>query len=202
MKPTITRQARARRPIALCLGAALLLTACGADGPDVEPAAETAVDEGSVASDAALAASADVDGDVDLLAVPLMAEEVSLSRDPFDPVRQPPEEPVDETVSPTAGTSPETGPIGQPVFVPGEGATACRTDGDVVCDGISVALLDVTDRDGDEVAMVQADTTVLEVTEGMVFFERFRVLSIDGMCVSFVYGDEPFTLCKGEQTLK
>jgi hypothetical protein len=152
------------------------------------------------------------DGAADVV-LPTMAYDMVLSRDPFDPVRDPPEEA--ETVTEAEGgtaapgvpggvpVAPEGVPVLQPVPAPVPGGEpACRTYGDVVCNGISILLLDVTTKEGVPVAVIQANTTVLEVTAGTTFFEWFRVLAIDGSCVSFAYGDETFSLCVGDQILK
>lgn len=67
-----------------------------------------------------------------------------------------------------------------------------------------VALLDVLRRDGRLVAQVRVNDTVYTVGEGEVFADNYRVLSIDeaNECGRFIFGDEQFRLCKGEETLK
>lgn len=67
-----------------------------------------------------------------------------------------------------------------------------------------VALLDVLRRDGRLVAQVRVNNTVYTVGEGEVFADNYRVLSIDeeNECGRFIFGDEQFRLCKGEETLK
>lgn len=67
-----------------------------------------------------------------------------------------------------------------------------------------VALLDVLRRGGRLVAQVRVNDTVYTVGEGEVFAENYRVLSIDeaNECGRFIFGDEQFRLCRGEETLK
>ena len=67
-----------------------------------------------------------------------------------------------------------------------------------------VALLDVLRRQGRVVAQVRVNDTVYTVGEGEVFAENYRVLSIDetNECGRFIFGDEQFRLCRGEETLK
>jgi hypothetical protein len=67
-----------------------------------------------------------------------------------------------------------------------------------------VALLDVLRRDGRLVAQVRVNDTVYTVGEGEVFADNYRVLSIDetNECGRFIFGDEQFRLCRGEETLK
>lgn len=67
-----------------------------------------------------------------------------------------------------------------------------------------VALLDVLQRSGRVVAQVRVNDSVYTVGEGEVFADNYRVLSIDeaNECGRFIFGDEQFRLCRGEETLK
>jgi len=67
-----------------------------------------------------------------------------------------------------------------------------------------VALLDVLRRNGRLVAQVRVGDTVYTAGEGDVFADNYRVLSIDetNECGRFIFGDEQFRLCRGEETLK
>ncbi len=67
-----------------------------------------------------------------------------------------------------------------------------------------VALLDVLRRDGRLVVQVRVGDTVYTAGEGDVFADNYRVLSIDepNECGRFIFGDEQFRLCRGEETLK
>jgi hypothetical protein len=44
---------------------------------------------------------------------------------------------------------------------------------------------------------VEVDGQTFTVSEGEEFSDNFRVESIQGTCASFLFGDEPFTLCEG-----
>lgn len=79
----------------------------------------------------------------------------------------------------------------------------CSTrDGQVVCEGRVVTLIDVFTSDGEAVAVVQVDSTLYEVRQGDDFAGNFRVISIDPPCATFLFGDDAFTLCEGQRTLK
>lgn len=87
----------------------------------------------------------------------------------------------------------------------GDGSTSgpCRGDEQVVCEGRTVTLIDVyVGADGEPVAVVQVDSTLYEVRRGDSFANNFQVVSIDPPCVTLLYGDDAFTLCEGERTLK
>lgn len=192
-----------RRRLAATLAAvSLAVTGCGgADEPvEVVPAAA----DGTVAAVGTAPDVSVVDDAVDDAAVlPLVTYEVVLSRDPFDPVREPaPAEPVSAGITDGEPIAPGV-PGGVPLF-PVDGTPtgpACTTYGDVVCDGISVALVDVKTVDEAPLAVVRVDTVELELAPGTTF-GRFGLLAIDGSCASFVYGDEAFSLCEGDQILK
>lgn len=89
---------------------------------------------------------------------------------------------------------------------PGDGSGAsgdCSDrDGEVVCEGRVVTLIDVYTSDGEAVAVVQVDSTLYEVRRGDDFAGNFRVVSIDPPCATLLYGDDAFTLCEGQRTLK
>jgi len=67
-----------------------------------------------------------------------------------------------------------------------------------------VALLDVLRRQGRLVAQIRVNDTVYTVGAGEIFADNYRVLSIDeaNECGRFIFGDEQFRLCRGEETLK
>jgi hypothetical protein len=70
--------------------------------------------------------------------------------------------------------------------------------------GQVVTLLDVfTDTNGATKAKVQVGSTVYTVGEGDTFADgQYRVVSLDSPCGQFLFGDSPFRLCEGEQTIK
>lgn len=146
--------------------------------------------------------------------------EVFLSRDPFEPVvpvlsggaddgsgTPMPAPTVAPTSSPTTAptVSPTTSPTTSPSPAPGGTASpspdGCVDGGTVVCGGQTVALVDVYD-DGEPGAVVRVDGTIYEVRTGEVFAGNFEVRSIESPCATLLYGDDAFTLCEGESTLK
>jgi hypothetical protein len=159
------------------------------------------------------------------VALPMVTYEVFLSRDPFDPVVEPEQEvvpvdgtdpnappadpnapPADPNAPPADPNAPPADPNapplepGVPVLVPGE--PACSGTGEVVCAGQVVTLMDVVSTGEEPIAIIQIGATVYEVTVGMRFAEGFVARSIDGSCVSLLYGDEAFQLCEGERVMK
>lgn len=67
-----------------------------------------------------------------------------------------------------------------------------------------VALLDVFTEGGEVKANVRVNSTVYEVGVGDEFADRYKVLSLDrgASCGRFLFGDDSFRLCRGEQALK
>lgn len=70
--------------------------------------------------------------------------------------------------------------------------------------GARVALLDVFAEGGKVVANVKVNDTVYKVSDGQVFATNFKVVSLSqgDDCGRFVFGDDAFRLCKGEESLK
>ena len=66
-----------------------------------------------------------------------------------------------------------------------------------------VALLDVYQVGGATVADVRVNSTVYtQLAPGEEFAGSYKVVSLEGTCGSFLFGDERFRLCKGEEVLK
>lgn len=67
-----------------------------------------------------------------------------------------------------------------------------------------VALVSVFTESGRTRASVRVNDTVYRVGEGDTFASSFRVLSLDGttQCGRFLFGDDPFRLCEGDEVLK
>ena len=66
-----------------------------------------------------------------------------------------------------------------------------------------VALLNVYQSGGRTVADVRVNDTVFtKLAPGDVFDTNFKVVSLQGSCGSFLFGDERFELCKGQEILK
>lgn len=70
--------------------------------------------------------------------------------------------------------------------------------------GQRVTLLDIFVSSGKTMANVRVDDTVYKVEEGEAFASRYRVISLSMAedCGRFLFGDDQFRLCKGEQVLK
>jgi hypothetical protein len=66
-----------------------------------------------------------------------------------------------------------------------------------------VALLDIYQLGGATVADVRVNSTVYtQLAPGEQFADSYKVVSLEGTCGSFLFGDERFRLCKGEEVLK
>ena len=67
-----------------------------------------------------------------------------------------------------------------------------------------MAVLDVFAEGGRTMANVRVNDTVHKVAAGQTFAGNFKVvsLSLGDRCGRFLFGDDSFRLCKGEETLK
>ena len=65
-----------------------------------------------------------------------------------------------------------------------------------------MAVIDVFDQAGTTVAVVQVGSTQYTVAAGQEFATSYKVVALSGTCGQFMYGDSPFSLCKGEQVMK
>ncbi|HEX9766993.1 MAG TPA: hypothetical protein VGA36_09535 [Nitriliruptorales bacterium] len=151
---------------------------------------------------AAEPAAQDEEPDVEL-ALPIETYEIFLSRDPFQPLTPPPGSDGGGTDGGTDGGTGGTGTTtdGTTGTTDGTG-DGCSGDGEVVCDGHVVTLVDVFVTDGVPGAQVQVDSTIYTVGVGDVFATNFLVRAIDAPCVTLAFGDDTFTLCEGERVLK
>lgn len=78
-------------------------------------------------------------------------------------------------------------------------STARPSDGG---DSRRVTLLDIFTAGGERRATVQVDGEEFTVAEGDTFADNFRLLDLTSDCGSFVFGDERFTLCIGQEVQK
>ncbi|TML92362.1 MAG: hypothetical protein E6G06_06290 [Actinobacteria bacterium] len=131
--------------------------------------------------------------------------EVFGSKNPFQPPNGTPGAGGGGTTGTTAPGSP-TGATGG-----GTGTTIPATDGGGGASGAGteprssqrVALLDVYQLGGATVADVRVNSTVYtQLAAGEEFAGSYKVVSLEGTCGSFLFGDERFRLCKGEEVLK
>lgn len=86
-----------------------------------------------------------------------------------------------------SGTTPP--PTTPPPTNPGGGSS-------IVMGGHTVVLLDTFEHNGTSMAQVEVDGTVYNVAVGHTFAGgRFELRSASGGCATFLYGDQPFSLC-------
>lgn len=130
--------------------------------------------------------------------------EVFATKNPFLPLRGPAGVGAPATGAPGAGAAgggAGTGGAGggQPA-----GGQPAGTGGNEPRRGERVAVTDIFVEGGRTVAQVRVNDTVYKVSPGQVFASRFKVMSLSQAerCGRFLFGDDSFRLCKGEQTLK
>ncbi|MCA1834179.1 MAG: hypothetical protein ABR548_04055 [Actinomycetota bacterium] len=68
--------------------------------------------------------------------------------------------------------------------------------------GQRVSLVDINTRNGTLLATVEVNGKSYTVKEGDTFAGSYRVLDLTKSCGTFVFGDERFTLCIGQEVLK
>ena len=117
------------------------------------------------------------------------------ARDPFVPLVVAPTEEVAPTDGEADGDVAQPPPDGQPPVEP-------PADGDgeqpgVSVGGRSVVVIDVFTRAGEDVVQVTVDGQSFVLGEGDRFAGSFEVVSIEGECATFLFGDEQFTGCEG-----
>jgi hypothetical protein len=67
----------------------------------------------------------------------------------------------------------------------------------VTVGGHSVVVIDTFARADEEIVQVEVDGQAFTVGEGDRFAQNFQVVSIEGECATFLFGDESFTTCVG-----
>jgi hypothetical protein len=77
-----------------------------------------------------------------------------------------------------------------------------QTGGTREVEGHRVKLVDVFTENGEKRAQVRVDGTVYTVSPGERFAENFEFVSASGQCATFLFGDDQFTLCEGQEILK
>jgi hypothetical protein len=86
------------------------------------------------------------------------------------------------------GTTPTTGAGSGGAAEPGSGQT--------------VTLLEINTVGGAKQAKVRVGSTVYTVRDGETFAGNYRVVRLGDRCGDFLFGDNPFSLCVGEQVVK
>jgi hypothetical protein len=91
----------------------------------------------------------------------------------------------------TAGGVAPTQPV-EPAPAGAEQAEASNQS--VTVGGETVTLIDIVDSD---TAQVEVDGRTVTANEGDEFAQNFELVSVEGNCARFLFGDESFTLCEG-----
>jgi len=114
-------------------------------------------------------------------------------KDPFQPLVI--AVPAGSAGSPAPGGSqgPTPAPTGSITGVNGGGNTNSA---------VTVTLVDIRKQGGKLVATVDVNGKDYNVSEGQTFADNFRVIELSSSCGTFVFGDERFSLCKGQQVNK
>jgi hypothetical protein len=108
--------------------------------------------------------------------------EVFEGKDPFRPL-----------VAPTQGS-----PAPQPTDSPGGSPQPSAEP----TPGQRVELVEIFTQNGTRYATVEVNGKSYTVKEGDTFADNYRVLDLTAECGTFVFGDERFTLCVGQEVLK
>lgn len=106
-------------------------------------------------------------------------------RDPFEPL-------VSEA---TAGPPDDSA-------TPGSNGNGSGSNGGDGTQAQRVTLVDIYTADGERFATVDVDGREYTVSEGETFAGSYRLLDLRRRCGDFVYGDERFTLCIGQEVQK
>ncbi|TMK53009.1 MAG: hypothetical protein E6G59_06735 [Actinobacteria bacterium] len=108
-------------------------------------------------------------------------------------VNSPPVVRTSPTPTVTSTAPPETGQAFEGTGVNGGGNTSSA---------VTVTLVDIRKQSGKLVATVDVNGKDYNVSEGQTFADNFRVIELSSSCGTFVFGDERFSLCKGQQVNK
>jgi hypothetical protein len=127
---------------------------------------------------------------------PNQSFDVFTTKNPFQPLVTASADVGGSTTQPTSPPVDNSdGGVVPPPIIPAEQAPSA---------GTPVSVLEVSNATGTTVARVQVGSTVYTVVVGETFATSYRVVSLDPAsgCGQFQYGDTPFELCVGQQTLK
>jgi len=96
------------------------------------------------------------------------------------------------------------GPSGSPAPTPTGSITGVNGNngGGGSTPATTVTLLDIRKQGGKLVATVEVNGKDYTASEGQTFATNFRVVSLSSSCGTFVFGDERFSLCIGQQVNK
>jgi hypothetical protein len=96
------------------------------------------------------------------------------------------------------------GPSGSPAPTPtgSIGGVGGGSGGSGSTSAMTVTLLDIRKQSGKLVATVEVDGKDYNASAGQTFATNFRVISLSASCGTFVFGDERFSLCIGQEVRK
>jgi hypothetical protein len=96
------------------------------------------------------------------------------------------------------------GPSGNPAPIPTGSITGVNggTGGTGSTPAMTVTLLDIRKQGGKLVATVEVGGKDYTASAGQTFATNFRVISLSSSCGTFVFGDERFSLCIGQEVRK
>ena len=122
-------------------------------------------------------------------------------KDPFQPlvVSAPAGSTGGTTGSSTGGTT--GGSTGSPAPQP-TGSITGVNGGNSGTPSTTVTLIDIRKVNGKLVATVDVNGKDYTAGVGQTFAQNFRVVSLTSSCGTFVFGDERFSLCKGQEINK
>jgi len=119
-------------------------------------------------------------------------------RDPFVPL-------VEETTTGDTGDTGDPAPDGDPDGDPppngdddgnGDGGVPPEERGETITvGGHTVTLIDIISTNGTRV-QVEVDGESYTVEPGESFADNFQLVSVQGGCANFLFGDQSFTLCE------
>jgi len=154
------------------------------------------------------------------VALPIVAENIYLSRDPFEPV-VPEDEPANGGNGGNGTTGGGTngggtngdgstdpgGTNGDPVPPPTPDAdSTCMGSEELVCDGQVVTLEGTSGSGESRTASIKVNSTTYVVSVGETFATNFILLGFDGDCVNIAYGPDELDierqLCQSLSPLK
>jgi hypothetical protein len=135
--------------------------------------------------------------------------EVFNTKNPFTPLMSP-TAPGGTTATTTAGAATGVATGGTTAAGGGTTATTVAAGGGAAGGSATaprqsqrVALVNVYTKNGKTVADVRVnDTVYTALAPGQTFASNFKVVSLQGQCGTFLFGDERFQLCEGEEVLK
>jgi len=114
-------------------------------------------------------------------------------KDPFQPL----------VVAVPAGSGGTPAPGGTPGPTPTPtGSITGVNGGNNSSSAVTVTLLDIRKQGGKLVATVDVNGKDYNASQGQTFANNFSVLSLSSSCGTFVFGDERFSLCIGQQVNK